>query len=582
MGENLLISDAYTPQAELGLITKWIKGKEISSNDDVDDNSAYKNMKPDEKRMRAMGTLITATASSYYEEMVLPSADEARKQSIMASPDDFMQETPAGLRLTALENMYKKLDARGQGYLEDLYLDETAVFVRYNFEEPEEPIELTQYERGLLSYAMPNIQQAITLTGRITHERMIYILRTILFAADPRDDAKGRLEKVAQSQQAKTGDQPKAKQNDGMKQSANEGSNIRFAMQDSDDEVATSFDRRKSVEGSSNLMGLITRLYKKLDPDGKGYLDDVPEITQDMTAFETALMDLVRNRLQYEFHKADEEGDGRVGKQIVMNMLCEALEQDLAGEKGPRRPVKEGLNRPPLETELRSIHREAARLRKGQRAAGGGDGTELCTFKPEILKRADRPSQNARAPRASATSRLGATMSSKDIKEMIELQECTFQPNLHKCVAPKFEDPKYRLYRTSGDLQRIKAEREWRRHWRQDGGYSRWAENLRGFSDRTALDDSTNKSCYARRDVSPGKYARKADMDVSILTTRRDAKARTDAGELDWGSSIRLASQRFSEHDRGEELEEQENTRVFAETFLALRATQARGRDLIF
>merc|ERR550537_1290570 len=518
------------------------------------------------------------------KDMLLPDKKEIRKQSIMASPDELIEETPAGLRLTALENMYKKLDARGQGYLEDLYLDETAVFVRYNFEEPEEPIELTQYERGLLSYAMPNIQQAITLTGRITHERMIYILRTILFAADPRDDAKGRLEKVAQSQQAKTGDQPKAKQNDGMKQSANEGSNIRFAMQDSDDEDFAMSQPRRSVEGSSNLMGLITRLYKKLDPDGKGYLDEVPEISDDMTAFEAALMELVRNRLQYEFHKADEEGDGRVGKQIVMNMLCEALEQDLAGEKGPRRPVKEGLNRPPLETELRSIHREAARLRKGKRAGGAGyvDGMELCTFKPEIIKRSERPNQNSRAPRASATSRLGATMSSKDIKEMIELQECTFQPNLHKCVAPKFEDPKYRLKRTRGNQHRIRDGREWRRHWRQDGGYSRWAENLRGFSDRTALDDSTNKSSYARRDVSPGKYARKADMDVSILTTRRDAKARTDTGELDWGSSIRLASQRFREQDRGEELEEQENTRAYAETFLALRATQARGRDLIF
>merc|ERR1719379_1973903 len=227
----------------------------------------------------------------------------------------------------------------------------------------------------------------------------------------------------------------------------------RFSGPDSDDELALS-QPRKSVEGSSNLMGLIARLYKKLDPDAKGYLDDVPAISQDMTAFETALMDLVRNRLQYEFHKADEDGDGRVGKQIVMNMLCEALEQDLSGEKGPRRPVKDGLNRPPLETELRSIHREAARLRKGHRASGSGpykDGMELCTFKPEIIKRSERPTQSARAPRVSATSRLGATMSSKDIKEMIELQECTFQPNLHKCIAPKFEDPKYRLHRTRGN-----------------------------------------------------------------------------------------------------------------------------------
>merc|ERR1719498_757087 len=145
-----------------------------------------------------MGTLISSAASNYMEDIYMPGKQEYRKQSIMASPDELIETTPAGLRLTALENMYKKLDVRGQGYLEDIYLGESAVFVRYNFEEPEEPIELTQYERGLLSYAMPNIQQAITLTGRITHERLIYILRTILFASDPRDDAKRRMEKQSQ------------------------------------------------------------------------------------------------------------------------------------------------------------------------------------------------------------------------------------------------------------------------------------------------------------------------------------------------------------------------------------------------
>ena len=56
------------------------------------------------------------------EDMVLPGKGELRKQSIMASPDEFIQETPAGLRLTALENMYKKLDTRGQGYLEDIVI----------------------------------------------------------------------------------------------------------------------------------------------------------------------------------------------------------------------------------------------------------------------------------------------------------------------------------------------------------------------------------------------------------------------------------------------------------------------------
>merc|ERR1719440_864525 len=107
----------YTPSAELGLIHKWIKGKELVTDDGpVDD--AYKDLSPDERRAKQMATLVSSAANTFMEDMVLPGKNEFRKQSIMASPDDFIQETPAGLRLTALENMYKKLDARGQGYLE--------------------------------------------------------------------------------------------------------------------------------------------------------------------------------------------------------------------------------------------------------------------------------------------------------------------------------------------------------------------------------------------------------------------------------------------------------------------------------
>ena len=113
-----------------------------------------------------------------------------------ASPQNTVGEPEVGgLRESALENLYSKLDPRGQGYVEGIFLEEDSVLVRLNAREEDLSVDLTPYERGLLSYAMPNIQQAITITGRITHERLIYILRTILFAADPREDAKERISK---------------------------------------------------------------------------------------------------------------------------------------------------------------------------------------------------------------------------------------------------------------------------------------------------------------------------------------------------------------------------------------------------
>merc|ERR1719375_2709165 len=188
-----------------------------------------------------MGTMVSAAASSYTETMVMPNTEEFRKQSIMASPDELIEETPAGLRLTALENMYKKLDVRGQGYLEDIVMEESSVFVRFNFEEPEEPIELTQYERGLLSYAMPNIQQAITITGRITHERLIYILRTILFAADPREDAKERISKKETMVKKQT-EKPVARQ----VTSSPAFKSIHFAGENEEEDAELELHRRKS------------------------------------------------------------------------------------------------------------------------------------------------------------------------------------------------------------------------------------------------------------------------------------------------------------------------------------------------
>merc|ERR1719421_2082679 len=348
-----------------------------------------------------------------------------------------------GLRESALENLYSKLDPRGQGYVEGIFLEEDSVLVRLNAREEDLSVDLTPYERGLLSYAMPKITQAITHSGRITHDRILYILRSILFASQPRAAAARTIER-------RTEVGPVA---------------VKAPLTELDSEADAEEERKPSkqyskllfdggdqpenlTEAGSNLLSLIVRLYSKLDPTGLGFLEDLPSAeSAGLTPFETSLLDLTRNRLQWEFHRADAEGDGKVGKQIVINMLCEAMEADLVGERrSEKRLTKDGMSRPPLETELRSIHREAARLRQGKKGYERVDTAAMCTFKPEITRRQNV--SNTRPPRASATARLANTMSTKDREELIELQECTFQPNLHKCVAPKFQNPKYRTHRT--------------------------------------------------------------------------------------------------------------------------------------
>jgi hypothetical protein len=573
---------SYRPEPEVGLIHKWLTGRGEEKHGMERGNVGMELGDPepeiDERSRRNRVNYLLANASMDIDAPLFPPPnDEIRRASVMEAPQTQVDEDPTtnGLRISALENLYGKLDPRGQGYLEGIFLEDDSVLVRLNSKEEDMPVDLTPYERGLLGYAMPKITQAITHSGRITHDRVIYILRAILFASNQKD----REAKAAQGVRSPRDQRAAWEQfNDGGGQR-----NLNQLLFSPADRTSPRGDEggETLTEAGSNLLSLIVRLYTKLDPSGNGYLEDLPSAeAAGLTPFETSLLDLTRNRLQWEFHRADAEGDGKVGKQIVINMLCEAMEADLVGERrSEKRLTKDGMSRPPLETELRSIHREAARLRQGKKGYERVDTAAMCTFKPEITRR--HHAQNTRPPRASATARLANTMSTKDREELIELQECTFQPNLHKCVAPKFDNPRYRTHRTRPHQKPAPSEKERYKSKVSIGAFTAWRDSLRGFDNTTPVDAVENKSPYARREPSPGKNVRKQDMDMSCGRYRKDHFSRTDKGEQDWGRCIRLTEQYFKEQPQQSPQQEEENTRMFAETFLALRASASRGRDLL-
>lgn len=566
----------------MGLIHKWLtgRGEEKMTERGMVLGQELGDPEPeiDERSRRNRVNYLLANASMDIDAPLFPPPnDEIRRASVMEAPQTHVDEDPTtnGLRISALENLYSKLDPRGQGYLEGIFLEEDSVLVRLNPKEEDMAVDLTPYERGLLSYAMPKITQAITHSGRITHDRVIYILRAILFASSQKER-----EAKAAALQYSPRDRATWEENDtGDRGPARNLHQLLFSPRERADGRGEE-GAETLTEAGSNLLSLIVRLYQKLDPAGNGFLEDLPSAeAAGLTPFETSLLDLTRNRLQWEFHRADAEGDGKVGKQIVINMLCEAMEADLVGERrSEKRLTKDGMSRPPLETELRSIHREAARLRQGKKGYERVDTAAMCTFKPEITRRQNV--SNTRPPRASATARLANTMSTKDREELIELQECTFQPNLHKCVAPKFDNPRYRTHRTR-PRQKLVLEKDRYKSKVSIGAFTAWRDSLRGFDKTTAVDESSHPSPYARREPSPGKNPRKQDMDMSCGKYRKDVFARTDRGEQDWGRCIRLTEQYFKEQPQQSPQQEEENTRMFAETFLALRASASRGRDLL-
>lgn len=273
---------------------------------------------------------------------------------------------------------------------------------------------------------------------------------------------------------------------------------------------------------------MLTRLVSKLFGE-RDELDELPEASS-LSPFESQLMELAKVRIAYELKQ------GPLNAAQLTSILHATLDDDHDGD-GPQQPAPYSAlaGARPLETAMRAVSREA---RKIQRGPTKEEEMDECTFKPKINPSAKSPkSTRERSTRRNKAFSNACTMSTQDMREYEELQECTFTPNLHKHMARKVrgdlysfnqDDPQYRKKRR--DPTKVAAAR---------------VENYR----------RTN-----------------GDFDESLRLAPVDRPSpEREGGEIDWGIYVRTTDARFVPDDPGEE---DVASRVFADTFLGM---QKRG-----
>merc|ERR1719191_714178 len=189
---------------------------------------------------------------------------------------------------------------------------------------------------------------------------------------------------------------------------------------------------------------MLDRIFDKLDVNKQGYLEQTPDPAQaSLTSFESALIELAQFRLQYEL-----KAGGNLQRAQVVDILRETMDQDyplgddddeqkdqalVPKEKSPRKALR---GYPPLETAMRSVYREARKFRSEKTDLSTEEKEKLeCTFSPMINSNPLGPGHATSAARSRHQIFAGSgtrSMSTKDMKEYVELQECTFAPNLYK------------------------------------------------------------------------------------------------------------------------------------------------------
>lgn len=187
-----------------------------------------------------------------------------------------------------------------------------------------------------------------------------------------------------------------------------------------------------------------------------------------------------------------------------------------AEDTGEPKPKSNG--QPALETELRAAHREAARQRPGGQNPNKyvpPDETNEITFHPRINKAGP-----SRVPRVNPVGRIVSTvMTTRSKQELLELQECTFQPNLHKCLTMQFSNPRYRTQRRPAAPPSTKAKAF------VGGTNTRFESGLRKFEEKKHYENQSKEALEAGFVTHMGKHARRAD---------------NSSGDRDWGTAIRV------------------------------------------
>merc|ERR1719456_34146 len=231
----------------------------------------------------------------------------------------------------------------------------------------------------------------------------------------------------------------------------------------------------------------------------------------------------------------------------------------VASPKKNNRKAQRGY--PPLETAMRSVYREARKFRSEKTELTSQERERLeCTFHPMINYNPTGPTHASSAARSRHQIFAGSgtrSMSTKDMREYVELQECTFAPNLYKHLTNSKtrihktmydfdpEHPQYRTKRRDANIlvkelqkrEHLEGHAEGALHMHGCRGKLYWQETLR--QDNAESQFTTNERADPEDRVKPD-----SGMDLGIRRERHNWRPET-AEPRDWGKYIRVNDVRY-------------------------------------
>jgi len=646
----------YDPSDELDLISYWAtiedaeeastssaervqragdRGRVMYRRNQEDDTEAPS---PDRSPKRKVSFLRMPVAGFAGAELDLQFGENEfqshdRRMSALQSVEEVAEASGAlqagSLRANALARLWDKLNFLGTDEIQDIVAQGTQgpvpKFVVMQNGQHQVIHSLTLYERGLLEYALPRLRdvceremvlprrQFITICGLcLAGSKQIAEMHAALDPPSPDRPTPKRLFGEDIDSAYETTPMPGRR--------ARSASPHRQRIRDDDVDsvgpksVASSV--RPEVHRGSALDLMLGRIFDKLDPEMTGYLTTLPSPNErklaNVSAFEGALLDLAQYQLQYELKNNEAQ---RLSKQRVVDIFKMAMDQDYpamderkARSMSPKKMGPRGQRGyPPLETAMRSVYREAMRIRKPMHREPTNEELELaeCTFHPAINRPPEKSSSGGPVqPRSRSAIFCGTqsrSMSTRDMQEIVELQECTFTPNLYKHLtqSPKKAQrlyefnmgaPQYRSKRRGPNVlvqelekrEVLEGHAEGAMHIHGTRGKWYWQENLRKENALSQYTLNLSRNIRAAPASADGREKPDSGMDLGRGTTRHD-ETKTRAAPRDWGKYIRVHDVRYMAEEperlaeNGMSLDETES-RAFAETFLSLRqATNPSG-----
>jgi hypothetical protein len=542
---------------------------------------------------------------------------------------------PGSLRENALNRAWLKLDFQKLGKIDNL-LTAAANSLVVIQNHSNHVADLTAYERGLIEYAMPRLRDVIDREGSLAKHKFITICRKCLTGSQQmleymeKSEAQVYANLAPQHVHGHHDDAPstpagRGRFDPGSPKTAGSSTPMPLkargrmsvmrspAFDKSKDHASGRLDADTAefVTTGSALKLMLDRIFDKLDVHGQGYLDETPDASQgSLTSFESALIELAQFRLQYEL-----KAGGVLQKAQVVEILRETMDQDypLGDEdetKNEAYPVKDKPQRkahrgyPPLETAMRSVYREARKFRSEKPDLSTEERQRLeCTFHPMINYNPTGPMHATSAARSRHQIFAGSgtrSMSTKDMKEYVELQECTFAPNLYKHLSNTKTrvhkamydfDPDHPQYRTKRrDANILVKELQKREHLEGHAAGALHMHGCRGklYWQETLRQDNAESQFTSNERADPeDRIKPDAGMDLGMRKERHNFKPAI-AEPRDWGKYIRVNDVRYGavmdfktsgvEHgyDTQDPEEAEVASKAFAETFLSMR--QSRGR----